>query len=521
MILSKRRDSGLTGKDLFCGAGGTTIGAKKAGINVKMALNHWKLAIETHNYNNPEVDHDCTDISACRPERYPKTDILFASPECTNHSNAKGSKKRHENQLRLFLEGKISEDELAARERSRATMWDVPRFAEYHGYETIVIENVVEAREWSMWDAWLMAMHSLGYQHKCLYLNSRFFLPCPQSRDRMYVVFWKKGNKMPDLEYRPMAPCQKCGNKEAYQHFKNPKKKYGKYNQQYVYRCSSCYEEVVPYYYAAFNLIDWSIPITRIGDRKRPLVKKTMDRIQYGLDRYGQSQMIVTTRYSSGISCRVKNGFQDPLPTQTGDHGTHYLLSSIMINRSSYLGPSKMLIEPLSTQTTHQDGNLIVPPAIVELRGNSNARSSQEPLSTVTTGGPNHALMVSNYTPGYTKTLDQSIGSITTSPQQALLTSDSWNSFLTYYYGKMGASGIDKPVGTMTTVERAAITMSAPDIMDCYYRCLKPNEIQRAMAFGDDYQVLGTSKQKVKQLGNAVTPPVMEWITNQVVTALS
>jgi DNA (cytosine-5)-methyltransferase 1 len=36
----------------------------------------------------------------------------------------------------------------AAAERSRATMWDVPRFAETHRYQAVVVENVVlEAAE--------------------------------------------------------------------------------------------------------------------------------------------------------------------------------------------------------------------------------------------------------------------------------------------------------------------------------------------------------------------------------------
>jgi DNA (cytosine-5)-methyltransferase 1 len=36
--------------DLFCGAGGSSTGAVAVpGIEVRMASNHWDLAIETHN----------------------------------------------------------------------------------------------------------------------------------------------------------------------------------------------------------------------------------------------------------------------------------------------------------------------------------------------------------------------------------------------------------------------------------------------------------------------------------------
>lgn len=89
-----RKKSYITVTDQFCGAGGSSIGATQAGAEVRLAMNHWKLAIETHNTNFPNVDHDCTDISAVDPRRYPSTDILITSPECTNHSLAKGKPRQ-------------------------------------------------------------------------------------------------------------------------------------------------------------------------------------------------------------------------------------------------------------------------------------------------------------------------------------------------------------------------------------------------------------------------------------------
>lgn len=74
--------------DLFCGAGGSSIGAELAGGRLRLALSHWERAIETHATNFQEADHDCNDVSAlstAQIRRYPHTDILLASPECTNH----------------------------------------------------------------------------------------------------------------------------------------------------------------------------------------------------------------------------------------------------------------------------------------------------------------------------------------------------------------------------------------------------------------------------------------------------
>ena len=185
----------ITVTDLFCGAGGSSIGAEASGARLVMAANHWRLAIETHNSNFPNADHDCADVSQVNPRRYPRTDILIASPECTNHSQAKAHKVRS-----TIWEPNAD----LAEERSRATMWDVPRFAEHHRYRYVIVENVVDARYWVAWDAWLSAMTAMEYEHEVVYLNSMHAgspaaAPAPQSRDRMYVVFWRTGNPAPDL----------------------------------------------------------------------------------------------------------------------------------------------------------------------------------------------------------------------------------------------------------------------------------------------------------------------------------
>ncbi len=213
------KSSFLSVTDLFCGAGGSSLGMHHASdeVEITLALNHWRLAIESHNTNFPDTAHDCVDVSSTDPRRYRSTDVLWASPSCTNHSLAKGQKRRMDAQMELF--GKPIIDESA--ERSRATMFDVPRFAEYHDYRVIIVENVVDVRHWRLYDAWLSAMDALGYDHKEVYFNSMFahLHPAsvraihdfaPQSRDRIYIVFWKRGHPAPDLEFRPLGRCDHC-----------------------------------------------------------------------------------------------------------------------------------------------------------------------------------------------------------------------------------------------------------------------------------------------------------------------
>lgn len=78
--------------DFYCGAGGSSTGAVAVGVKVKMAVNHWDLAIATHNTNHPDTDHDKADINKANPRRYPRTTIGWFSPECTYWSQARGEK---------------------------------------------------------------------------------------------------------------------------------------------------------------------------------------------------------------------------------------------------------------------------------------------------------------------------------------------------------------------------------------------------------------------------------------------
>ena len=124
----------LTLTDLFCGAGGSSTGAVKGGARVVMAANHWQLAIETHQTNHPATNHDLADLMVTHPSRYQRTDILWISPECTNHSIAKGRKRKNLGQLDLWGNDRVD----PAEERSRATMREVIEFTTYHRYEIVI-----------------------------------------------------------------------------------------------------------------------------------------------------------------------------------------------------------------------------------------------------------------------------------------------------------------------------------------------------------------------------------------------
>ena len=262
--------NGLTVTDLFCGAGGSSSGLVEAGYKVVIAANHWALAIESHQINHPETDHSQADISQVNPAYFPKTHVLWGSPECTNHSIAKGVKRQRQQDQALFeLDGTRPLPDEAAN-RSRATMWDIPRFAEHHRYMAIILENVVDAYRWDQFEAWQMAMRSLGYRMQFVWLNSMHAqiggLPAPQSRDRMYIVMWREDLATKKLQgpnvgkwTRPMAVCPEHGEVQAVQAFKKAEQ-WGRYRAQYLYRCPECFQVIEPGWLAAESIIDWSLP---------------------------------------------------------------------------------------------------------------------------------------------------------------------------------------------------------------------------------------------------------------------
>lgn len=565
------KNSYITVTDQFCGAGGSSQGVRNyankigGGVEVKLALNHWKLAIETHNTNFPDTLHDCTDISASDPRRYPSTNILITSPECTNHTIANG-KKQQKAQMDMFNSGKLD----AAAERSRATMWDVVRFAEFHKYEIIITENVVDARKWVLYDAWIYAMRNLGYDHEVCFLNSMHFWPTPQSRDRMYVVFWKKGNKRPQLNHTPLAHCPKCARDVNSVQSWKPGQKAFKYRTGYVYCCPACTTIVEPYYYAAFNCIDWSIPGKKIGDRKIPLKPNTERRVRKGLKLHSPNPFLMLAAYGETARGDVRN-INNPLYTQTtfdmqgivqpfiinnqqqNDHSAHRLKGTIdnplptcstMANfgvitpmpfivkggqTSQESGYVKSAMEPLQTQETRQNQAICIPkPYIVELNKTGKLKSSEEPLSTFTAGGINQGLImpviVENKGQSNARSASEPISCLTTKTSHGILTQEAFNSFLSYQYtGSDQVSHISKPIGTIDTRDRAALVQMAgePSYEESYYRTLRAHEVKWGMAFDKDYIICGDSKAQVKQAGNAVTPPVMQWLIEQAIETLS
>lgn len=298
--------------DLFCGAGGTSTGAVQAARNLGhavelTAVNHWERAVATHEANHPEVRHLCASVDSLNPRHlYPdgRLDILWASPECTHHSRARGGKPMND--------------------QSRATAWCVTRWADALHPSCIMVENVPEFAEWGplgddgkpvtgqkgrTFYAWVETLRALGYTVDWRELCAADYGD-PTTRTRLFVqavrgdrrIVWPEPTHVPELDM-----------------FGKP-----------VWRS------------AASAVIDWSIPTPLIADRRRPLAPKTMARIKEGLRRYGGGPFVVAMEHGGRTVDAAA-----PLPTVTCAKGGAFALVVEYYGN----GQARPVTQPLPTVT--------------------------------------------------------------------------------------------------------------------------------------------------------------------------
>ena len=176
--------------DMFCGGGGSSRGAVLAGATPVAALDMWRLAAETYKRNFANTTVYRMKASSLTPHRVAedvgRIDLLLASPECTSHSVAKGNRPRCE--------------------KSRATAFEVIRFAKVLKPRWVVVENVMQMERWHRFDEWRGKLEAIGYNTTVGVLDSQYY-STPQARRRMFVVC--------DLEAEPSLPKPKRRTKKT------------------------------------------------------------------------------------------------------------------------------------------------------------------------------------------------------------------------------------------------------------------------------------------------------------------
>jgi DNA (cytosine-5)-methyltransferase 1 len=249
--------------DLFCGGGGFSKGLgralEKLGIkNIRLiAINHMQFAVETHKANHPWAEHYCARVDQLDPRKLVpggRMKLLLASPECTNHANARGGRPIND--------------------QSRATAWDVPKWAQELYIETILVENVREIMKWGPLGAngrpleskkgeifrqWLATIEACGYNFDHRILNAADY-GAATTRQRFFLIARRKPLKI----YWPVQTHSKDASRgeDLFQRFKP--------------------------WRGAWEIINWARRGTSIFGRKYSdaLVWNTIKRIEQGVIRF-------------------------------------------------------------------------------------------------------------------------------------------------------------------------------------------------------------------------------------------
>lgn len=236
--------------DCFAGGGGASKGIELA-LNrpIDIAINHDPEAIRIHRVNHPYTLHLTEDIFTVDLPKYVAgrpVDLMWASPDCTSHSKAKGGQPRHQG-LRILP-------------------WAVYKHAKAILPEVIIMENVEEIQQWGPLDAtgrpikeragedyikFISSMCSLGYAFDSRELVAADY-GAPTTRKRWYAIFRR--------DKRPIIWPAPTHSKE------------GRPGTEKWVPCG--------------DFIDWSDLGRSIFDRPKPLADATLRRIANGYRKY-------------------------------------------------------------------------------------------------------------------------------------------------------------------------------------------------------------------------------------------
>jgi DNA (cytosine-5)-methyltransferase 1 len=496
---------------------------------VDIAINHDAVALAVHKANHPGTRHLEADVWEVRPREATggrPVDLLWASPDCTHFSVAKGDVPR--------------------RQDIRSLAWAVVRWAKAVRPSVILLENVSEFRGWGplgpdgkpdkarmgqTFRRWCSTLQGLGYVVDYRVLDASLY-GAPTRRRRLFMV----------------ARCD---------------------GQPIAWPVPTHGPGLLPVRTAA-ECIDWSLPCPSIFERKRPLAEKTLWRIAQGIRRFvleSPAPFIVKFRHDSEGS-----SIEAPLPTITaggqprpGRPATGNPLGLVAphlvkVNHGKREARGEQLGLPLSTVTATQRGHALVAPTLIQTgygeRAGQAARvpGLDKPLGTAVAGGQKHALVAAFLAKHFGGVvghdLERPVGAVTSKDHHSLAAASlvrfnhddhgvpldapmptvtagggghvaEVRAFLTAFYGTDGTAGkgqsVREPMRTLTAKHRLGlVTVEGIDyqIVDIGMRMLEPHELLRAQfgrfAASYDMSAATTKAAKVRLIGNSVCPEVAE-----------
>ena len=326
------------------------------GRPVDIAINHDPQAIRMHKVNHPDTLHLTEDIFKVDLQRYVKgrrVALMWASPDCTSHSKAKGGQPRKSG-LRILP-------------------WAVYKHAKAILPDVIIMENVEEIQQWGPLDEnghpikerlgedykkFISAMKGLGYIFDSRELVAADY-GAPTTRKRWYAIFRRDGK---DIVWPEQT------------HLKDSEPKW-----------KQCGE-----------YIDWSDLGKSIFDRPKPLAEATQKRIANGIRKYilESKPYIVQDKRAAAFIIQYhgeqKAGdargqlLSDPI--KTIDTSNRYGLVTAFITKFYKSGIGQGCDEPLHTITTSPGHFGLVSAFLIKYYGSGGGcQTIDRPLDTITT----------------------------------------------------------------------------------------------------------------------------------------
>ena len=171
----------MIGIDLFAGAGGMSLGARKAGIDVQLVVEADPHAVATYIENHkPKLGVFANDIRKFKmveiPDRGHKPLIIFGGPPCQGFSTSNQKTRNAKNDSNWLLK-------------------EFLRVVKCYKPEWVVFENVkgiLETEAGLFVDYVTSRLKSMGYSQELCLLNAENF-GVPQKRARLFIVANKDG----------------------------------------------------------------------------------------------------------------------------------------------------------------------------------------------------------------------------------------------------------------------------------------------------------------------------------------